>query len=255
MISIITINFNNASGLQKTIDSVIKQTNCDYEFLIIDGGSTDDSLNIIENNKKHITYWKSEKDSGIYDAQNKGIKNAKGEYLLFLNSGDTLYDALVLEKVKPYLNKYDIIYGDLLIEETDRSYIKEHNQPLTFGYFTGDTLPHQASFIKKTSFSLVGLYDETLKITADWKFFLDAICKYNLTYLHINLVVSKYDFSGISSKSENWKIILEEREQILQLHYSKFYTEYSELTRIKNLYHHSRFIKSLVKLKSIFSNS
>ncbi len=98
-VSVITINYNNAQGLQKTIDSVISQTFKDYEFIIIDGGSTDESVDIIRKNSGKISYWVSEKDGGIYNAQNKGAKKASGEYCLFLNSGDFLMDSQTLEKV------------------------------------------------------------------------------------------------------------------------------------------------------------
>ena len=96
---IITINYNDAAGLKKTIDSVINQTYTEFEYIIIDGGSSDSSLQIIKENANQINYWVSETDKGIYNAMNKGIEAAKGEYLLFLNSGDYLLDSLVLKKV------------------------------------------------------------------------------------------------------------------------------------------------------------
>ena len=112
-LSIITINFNNHDGLQKTINSVIAQTWKDFEWIIIDGGSTDGSKNLIEQYDKYITYWISESDKGIYNAMNKGIKIARGDYLQFLNSGDYFYNEKVIEKFcnrnniwKCYTSKY-----------------------------------------------------------------------------------------------------------------------------------------------------
>ena len=96
-LSIITINLNNKNGLSETISSVIAQTFTDYEYIIIDGQSTDGSLEVIKQNANHINQWISENDHGIYNAMNKGLNLAKGEYCLFLNSGDSLYDSDVLQ--------------------------------------------------------------------------------------------------------------------------------------------------------------
>jgi len=113
-LSIITVNLNNKSGLQKTIDSVISQTYKDFEWIIIDGGSTDGSKELIEQYSQYITYWISEPDKGIYNAMNKGIVQAKGEYLQFLNSGDALYDKYVLDKILKATNiTSDIITGSI----------------------------------------------------------------------------------------------------------------------------------------------
>ena len=113
-VSIITVNYNNNEGLQKTFDSVFAQTYVDFDYLVIDGGSNDGSRELIESNKDKLAYWLSEKDRGIYDAMNKGIDNAKGEYLLFLNSGDYLYNKDVLREVAESGLDADIVYGDII---------------------------------------------------------------------------------------------------------------------------------------------
>ena len=110
-LSIITINLNNAAGLRKTIESVVNQTFTDYEYLIIDGGSTDGSVEVIKEFADKITYWVSEPDKGIYNAMNKGILKARGEYLQFLNSGDWLVDNEVLFRVFSLNHFEDILYG------------------------------------------------------------------------------------------------------------------------------------------------
>src|SRR5574344_525947 len=114
-LSIITINNNDAAGLEKTIKSIINQTFTDYEYIIIDGGSTDESVEVIKKYTEHIDYWVSEPDKGIYNAMNKGINQTEGEYLNFLNSGDTYYDNNVLNKIKDWLN-YDIVAGQCIID-------------------------------------------------------------------------------------------------------------------------------------------
>jgi len=111
-LSIITVNLNNAEGLRKTIESVVTQTFTDFEYIIIDGGSTDGSVEIIKLYADKITYWVSEPDKGIYNGMNKGIMVAKGEYCQFLNSGDWLVNENVLKEV---FADVDIVYGDLKI--------------------------------------------------------------------------------------------------------------------------------------------
>ena len=116
-LSIITINYNNAIGLKKTIESLIEQSYQEYEYIVIDGGSDDGSKEVIWESLRYVSSWCSEKDTGVYNAMNKGIMRATGEYLLFLNSGDYLYDSTVLEDVTSTLSGEDIIYGDLLYVE------------------------------------------------------------------------------------------------------------------------------------------
>ena len=113
-ISIITINYNNASGLEKTIRSVVEQTYNEYEYIIIDGASSDKSKEVIQEYQRYIDFWCSEKDSGIYNAMNKGIQKASGEYLLFLNSGDVLNNSAVLADIHGFLSGEDFVYGDLV---------------------------------------------------------------------------------------------------------------------------------------------
>lgn len=110
-ISIITINYNNASGLEKTIRSVVEQTYNEYEYIIIDGASSDKSKEVVQGYQQYIDFWCSEKDSGIYNAMNKGIQRASGEYLLFLNSGDILSDSAVLSDIHSFCRERILFMG------------------------------------------------------------------------------------------------------------------------------------------------
>jgi glycosyltransferase involved in cell wall biosynthesis len=248
------------------MESVFTQTFTDYEYIIIDGGSTDGSKELIEKHQKKFVYWVSEKDNGIFNAQNKGVLKSNGEYLLFLNSGDTLHKPTILDYVSSFLDSTAIVYGDILIKETNRSWIKKYNDQLSFDYFTKDTLPHQGSFIHKTLFTKTGLYDETFQISSDWKFFLDAICRYNVTSKYINAVISDYDYSGISSMSHNFPIIDLEKQTIFNNEWHHFQNLQKELNTIKNdledlrkelaitqqqysLLKNSRVVKNYFKLK------
>ena len=126
--SIITINYNNLEGLKRTVESVVNQTWQEFEYIVIDGGSTDGSAVYIESQKDKFDYWVSEPDKGIYNAMNKGIKVATGEYLLFLNSGDELIDIEALNKNHFHLEEMDLIYFDINVISDTTSFIKKYPQ-------------------------------------------------------------------------------------------------------------------------------
>lgn len=199
-ITIITINYNNHEGLEKTIKSVISQSYKDFEYIVIDGGSQDGSREVIEKFADKISYWVSEPDKGIYNAMNKGIKVANGEYLLFLNSGDKLFNNDSLLNILPYLEKEDIVYGNLeFIDINNENFYGKYPETISFHFLFTGSLPHPASFIKKTAFDKVGFYDENLKIVSDWKWFIIAFTRFSLTWKQIPIIVSKFYLDGISS--------------------------------------------------------
>ncbi len=234
-LSIITINLNNKDGLKKTIESVVNQTFTDYEYIIIDGASTDGSVDVIKELTPSLMervgerlYWISEPDKGIYNAMNKGILQAKGEYCLFLNSGDWLVDENILEKVFDLEVKEDIVYGKLYGDNTN------YPDKLRFSFMFGWSLPHPASFIKRSLFDLVGLYDESNKIISDWTFFMLAIYSYDCSYRHIPLVISVFNRDGISSSSNIQLLISEERKNFFKQYFYLFIEDYSELYKLKS---------------------
>ncbi|MGZ4044548.1 MAG: glycosyltransferase family 2 protein [Bacteroidia bacterium] len=213
-LSIITINYNNLEGLKKTMESVINQTSMAFEYIVIDGGSTDGSREIIESNTSKIAYWISEKDNGIYDAMNKGIRKAAGEYLLFLNSGDTLFERNTIEKVIPFLNQTEIVYGDMKISEN--GIISEGFMPakLTLEHMIRDTLWHPVSFIKAELFTKFGLYETAYKICGDYDFFFKTVIANKVSTRHIKQFISVFDLHGLSSNLENTGIIKQEKNKI-----------------------------------------
>lgn len=226
MISIITINFNNRNGLEATLKSVQNQTYQDFEHIVIDGNSTDGSKEVIEDYKDHLSYWVSEPDRGVYHAMNKGIAVAKGMYLQFLNSGDVLENPQVLVDVsKELTSNLEIYYGDLHFVNGENSKLQTYPDELTFSYFTKRSLGHPAAFIKKALFDRVFRYNEALKICSDWEFFINAICKYNATYKHLNFVISVFDTTGISSQETYKERIIEEQAKILERDFSFFLKE------------------------------
>jgi glycosyltransferase involved in cell wall biosynthesis len=215
-ISVITINYNDALGLKRTIDSVAIQTHIDFEFIVIDGGSTDGGLNVIKQNEHLITYWCSEKDKGIYDAQNKGIEKATGEYLVFMNSGDTFYDKNVFEKFIEIQRSNDkgIIYGDVNTVKGDIQVLEIQNEPLVPYFWYKKTLNHQAAFIKRTLFVDFGLYNLDYKISADFDFFLKVWLKKPHEYFYYPFTICNFYLDGLSQQKENFDILVEEREVI-----------------------------------------
>ena len=214
-LSIITINYNNAEGLEKTIKSIAGQTFRDFEYLVIDGGSSDGSRAVIQKYEERISYQCSEKDSGVYNAMNKGILKATGDYLLFLNSGDCLHDSRVLEEIVPLLGNEDIVYGDLqfVTPQGERKEVFVYPDVLSVDYFLERSLGHPASFIRRNLFGS-SLYDESFRIVSDWKFFLEKIVLEGVPCRHVTRVVSDFDTGGISSSA----LVLcdKEREQVLR---------------------------------------
>ncbi|AWG21454.1 hypothetical protein FFWV33_07860 [Flavobacterium faecale] len=238
-LSIITINFNNRVGLQKTLQSVFEQSWQDFEHIIIDGGSTDGSVALMRENQDKFSYSVSEPDRGVYNAMNKGIAAAKGEYLLFLNSGDHFYSNNVLKKNHQHLANEDIIYFELEVIGQKKKFIKQYPDKLSFAYFLKDSLPHPATFIKAKTLKNYGSYDEELRVIADWKFFIDSICKNNVSYRKVNNTLSTFYLDGMSSKPAKRNLIVMERNTILESEYPAFVKD------IEDIVHHRDSIQSL----------
>nr|WP_315199019.1 glycosyltransferase family 2 protein [uncultured Flavobacterium sp.] len=239
-LSIITINFNNAEGLQKTIESVKAQNYSDMEYIIIDGGSTDKSVEVIKENETIIDKWVSEKDKGIYNALNKGIEMATGDYLLFLNSGDQFYNSVVLINNEHHIHSQDIIAFDIHLYGLGHDYIHSHPDELQFSFLFEETFAHQSVFIKRSLFDKIGLYDETLKVVSDWKFFIYAIAS-GATYKCIHDVLSTFYFGGISSTAEGTFIRKAERENVLKNEFFLYYKDYKTLQEQKKILNSNRF--------------
>lgn len=223
-LSVITINYNDLEGLRKTFESVTSQSNRNFEYIVVDGGSTDGSVDFLKENDTQINNWISEKDSGIYNAMNKGIKAATGEYLMFINSGDFLYDNNVIEKVLASVDgQYGIYYGNLIYSlEGIPTQLWTPPDELSFSYFISDSLPHPASVIQKDLFEKHFYYSEDLRIVSDWEFFVYAVCKANVPYKHLDFTVADFDNSGTSSVAANGEKIRLEKMKVYQKHFPLF---------------------------------
>lgn len=214
-LSIITINFNNKAGLQKTIDSVVSQTWRDFEWIIVDGGSTDGSKELIEEYAKQgcFAWWCSEPDKGVYNAMNKGIAQAKGEYLNFMNSGDSFHEITTLQQVFDNGCMLDscILYGDaLFIFETHTKLVK-YSEWISIHGLYNKNICHQSMFIKKQV--LATGFDESYKVYADWKQWILAAYQ-GFSFKYIEQTICDYDANGLSMSS-NRQLLLEEHTRIL----------------------------------------
>ena len=255
-LSIITINYNNAEGLRKTLASVASQTYADIEHVIVDGGSTDGSVEIIreyadnqakgerlkvrgeENGKaddtlpnrpiaqspnRHEIYWISEKDKGIYNAMNKGIRMATAEYIEILNSGDILFDANVTQRMIEHLdqinsqneNPIGILYGNMIkVNAAGKVVGKSGYTEYSLRQFYSSTLNHDCAYIRRDLFEEYGLYDEQLKIVSDWKWYLQAIGLGKVKPEYVDIDVTIFDNGGISET--NLTLRNAERRKVLE---------------------------------------
>lgn len=215
LLTIITVNFNDFEGLKKTLESVATQKSKNFEYLVIDGGSKDNSPSLLNQYKEIITYSVSEPDTGIYNAMNKGIHYANGKYLLFLNSGDILFDDDVVTNVTAYLeSNIDCISGNLFYIEKGVSYTRKHPEKLTFSYIMSRTISHPSTFIKKELFEVYGYYNEKNKIVSDWEFFFKVLGLNGASYKSIDVTITNFDMTGISST--NHELVLKEKKEVLQ---------------------------------------
>jgi glycosyltransferase involved in cell wall biosynthesis len=196
-ISVITINYNNSFGLNRTIQSVIEQEYTDFQFVIIDGGSTDGSKAFIESNSKKIDYWISEKDKGVYHAMNKGLAEATGDFCLFLNSGDYFYNEQVLTNITKQLDKkYGMIYGLIEWEHTG-SYWNPKRDLKSFEFVFNSLIPHQATFYRVDALRKIGGFKEKYRVISDWASMIDIINK-GFEIKKVDLLISKCEEQGIS---------------------------------------------------------
>ena len=249
-ITVITVTLNKGVKLEKTIKSVLSQTHTDLEYLIIDGFSSDNTLQILEKYKTHLRFI-SEKDCGIYNAMNKGIKMSTGNYLLFLNAGDYFTSNVSLQLLLTNSNNEDLIYGDILVQENEKYWLKTYPDTLSINYFINDTLPHPATLIKRSLFNQIGLFDEANLIVSDWAFFTDAICKFDVDYRYVNSTTSVFVANGISYLPENAPIIFQEKRRFIKQHYPEFLNNYLQIhsEAMESNYLHKFKLKKLMSLK------
>lgn len=218
-LSIITINYNNLTGLRKTVASIVSQTWHDFEWIIIDGGSTDGSKEFIENTAEElassdfnpITFWCSESDKGIYNAINKGISHCQGEYINCMNSGDEFYERDTLQKVFANSHVADIVYGDSFHYSIEKSFTAHFPYPINIFNFYHNNICHQAMFVKTELLKASG-FDEKYRICADYAKWIEFTIK-GCSFEYIPITICRFDMNGMSNTGD---LIYRERSEIQQ---------------------------------------
>ena len=251
-LSIITVNLNNLEGLKKTYESVVSQTFTDYEWIVIDGGSTDGSREFIEQHQDKFAYWCSEPDKGIYNAMNKGIIQAEGEYINFKNSGDYFACEDTLVRVFGKERTADILYGYVMKEYVNSKRFTTCTMKTRIGWYDLflETIPHQGAFIRRTLFDLVGLYDETCRIVSDWKWFVKAIRDYEASCEFVPQRIAVMQSGGVSSTAESSIERLKERNSL----FPSYITEADALNLVVlSLIQSMRFTRFLFKIVKLIA--
>jgi len=236
------VNKDNAEGLNKTLKSIDNQIDKRFEYIVIDAASKDDSVSLLEKSGQMIDQWVSESDRGIYDGMNKGIAKASGKYLLFLNSGDILYESITTQRFLTGNYQEDLIYGDLIFRsETEKGKLSDvcHNYPkdLNFSFFYTSSLGHPSTFIKKSLLVNSGGYSANLKIVSDWEFFAREICLNKATFKKIDGPIAIFYTDGISSQKYYQNVISEERDHVLENVFPSFKDDYKLMELEKRKFH------------------
>lgn len=212
-LTLLSVNKNNYAGLLTTLNSLyFNITNQYFDHIIIDGESSDFTISLQDLNSFYNFKFISEKDTGIYNAMNKGISMALGNRLLFLNSGDSIIHKTCFNKFITSFTSYDLVYSNIIKTNRDGSFSHiKFPKDLSLNYMICYGLPHQATIINKSLFQRIGLYNEDYKIISDWVFFMEAIFIHKVSYKHVDLTVVNFDGSGISNQSIYLKTIIKEQ--------------------------------------------
>lgn len=208
--SVISVNYNNCNGLERTVKSVTVQNYPDYEYIVIDGGSTDGSVDIIMKYEDKISYWVSEPDDGVYEAMNKAVMLARGTHCIFMNSGDEFYSSSVLSEVAKYGDSYDLGVGISSNVSGGKVQCKVYPpKELSLLFWENYSVIHQAAFMR-TDMLRERLYDTNYRIVADWKYMFSEYLTRQYTYLALPIIICKFEGGGISDNTERRNA---EREQ------------------------------------------
>ena len=220
-LSIITVCYNEPN-LEKTCKSIVEQTYKDFEWVVVDGGSNEQTQKVWNKYKNRINTFVSEKDNGVYNAMNKGIRMANGEHLLFLNAGDYFFDNDVLQKVIDKKLDKDICYGNIIVyEDEKRSYLKRYPNVLDYSFWIKNNLCHQAIFIKKELFEKYGFYNENYKIVSDLELWIIFIHINMASYKNLDVTCSVFINGGLSSNKNYEDLANKERKKVIDKYFTK----------------------------------
>lgn len=242
-ISVITVTYNDLPGLRRTLSSVIHQDYADFEYIVVDGASTDGTRAFLEHEASGIDRWVSEPDSGIYEAMNKGVRLATGDYCIFMNAGDSFIHDRVLSRVESQLDGTDIVLGnEILVNEQERMCgFTPAKGSFTLQHLLSASICHQATFIKK-DLLLEYPYDESLRLVSDWKFILERFIQGRCSFKTINIDICFFRSGG---RTDTLQIIGKSEKESVLLSYSNLFDKIpskSQRSIIKRIIDHSRLI-------------
>lgn len=251
LITIITVSFNAAKDIEKTICSVSNQSYSNLEYIIIDGGSKDGTVEIIKRYSKKINFWCSEPDKGIYDAMNKGIKRASGRWLNFMNAGDVFTQNDTIEKISVFLDDdYGVVYGNI-IKCFDNYKMRDTGLTMSRKLdridFIRNTIHHQASFIRKSLFDKYGLYDTNYRLASDWYFFMKSIGIGGEKSRYVNIDICLFSMTGISTTGHD--AYSSECNEIIKETFGPFYMYACELAEYRVSFLSREFMKLRVFIR------
>lgn len=224
-ISVITVTYNDLSGLRRTVKSVLQQDYDDWEYIVVDGASNDGTRDYLEKESQGVIKWISEHDGGIYEAMNKGTRMATGDYCIFMNAGDCFVNSRVLSRILPYLDGSDLVIGNLVhIDERGiiTGYVPSHSC-FTIENLLKSSISHQATFIRR-NILLLHPYSQSLRLVSDWKLFLELRMSPTVTYREVNVDICFFSAGGATDK--NRELGAKERLSVL--------SEYPEYKHIWN---------------------
>lgn len=245
-VSIITISYNNLEGLKDTYKSIHQQTFRDFEWIVVDGGSTDGTKQFLEEHDSELSFWCSEPDKGVYNAQNKGTEKARGEYCIYMNSGDSFFADNVLEKVFEKETDADIIYGNwMLIFEDGRALLGNAPEATDLAYFYDDNMCHQSMLIR-TEAVKNRPYDESFRIYADWEEWL-ALLMQGKKFERRDLTICNFMVGGISTGDNASAELKAERKAEIKRIQERYYTELwrKAMSRVSSMLMDFKTIKNL----------
>ena len=244
-ISVITVCLNAGQVLRRTIESVLEQSYSNLEYIIVDGGSTDNTKEIVESFTSRVNCFISEKDNGIYDAMNKGIKSASGRLVVFLNAGDYYISSNVLSYAvsKMRLNEADIFFARFIWENisTQNIVLSDHSSTQFDWDLKHSNFPHPATFYNRSLFSKIGLFDESYKILADYEWNARALVKHRIAFQYIDIIITFFSTDGVSNDARNNLQLEEERNKIAAKYFNP-----SWLFVFMLQYAHSNFSKKVI---------
>lgn len=224
LFSIITATYNSALTVRKTLQSVVGQRYRDFEIIIIDGNSTDETLSIVQEYQENISVVISEKDEGIYDAFNKGVKNSSGKYIYFLNSDDYFIDEYVLEDISKEIDaceeNLDFIYGNVEVYSSNGEFVYRAGKPTTIKDFQmGQTYPHQGFIAGRHLFEKYNYFDLNYSLVADLDFMVKCFKDVKLKGQYLDRSITVFTQGGASNDFSNRQVAVHETKRVLENHF------------------------------------